>query len=106
MAPKVVKAMKVSNKEKAKEAKEKEKKEDRQWIAMAFSRVASLTRTVPLGNLKGLLVRGGITWVPFTEPLEPPDSTAVATDVEEEEVPFPPRRRSHSHFEYPQEEGR
>ena len=78
MAPKVVKAMKVSNKEakeaekkakeKAKEAKEKEKKEDRQWIAMAFSRVPSLTRAVLIGNLKDLLARGGIPWVPLTEP--------------------------------------
>ena len=72
---------------------------------MAFARVASLTRTVPMGNMRDLLVRGGI---PFTELMEPPDSTASATDVEEdeeEEVPFPPRSHIQGtdwedHFEY------
>ena len=81
MAPKVVKAMKVSNKEakeaekkakeKAKEAKEKEKKEDRQWIAMAFSRVPSLIRAVPIGNLKDLYARAGVPWPPLTNMVEP-----------------------------------
>ena len=51
--------------EKEEEKEKKEKKEEKPcqaptpWIAVAFARVASLTRMVPMGNMRDLLVRGG-----------------------------------------------